>query len=181
MNSDDEFDTGSVVLDRTTLGSSLATRQLLPNNTYYWRVRAIDPDDNKGVWNEGEPFQKSFADQTVLGRSSIQNLHMFFPDADGITAGYQTTTRLVMWGPVPGASSYQVEVGAWTGAICNYNSPLTSITATTAWSPLGSSPSGDPYSTPALTAPANDSLFALSPTHQYCVRVRPHDRSDTMT
>ena len=113
VNSDDEFDTGSKVLDITTIGSSLTTRQLLPNNTYYWRVRAVDAHGHEGDWNVGATFQKSFADETVMGRTSVTNLRMLYPDADSGQPGHQTTTPVVVWDPVPGASGYNVEVGSW--------------------------------------------------------------------
>ena len=45
----------------STLGTSLSPgRASSTNNTYYWRVRAIDPSDNAGVWNEGPTFTKTF-------------------------------------------------------------------------------------------------------------------------
>jgi hypothetical protein len=181
VNSDDEFDTGSVVLDSTTVGSSLTPRELLPNNTYYWRVRAIDANGNEGVWNVGGAFQKSFADETALGHPSVTNLRMLFSDDDAGTPGHQTTAPVVVWDPVPGASSYDVEVGPWSGAACDFNNPLTSVTATTAWTPLGSAPAGDPYSTLAVPSPTHDSLKALAPPSSACVRVRPRDRSNSST
>jgi hypothetical protein len=184
VNSDDEFDTGSKVLDVTTVGSSLTTRQLLPNNTYYWRVRAVDQHGHEGVWNEGTPFQKSFADETVMGRTSVTDLRMLYADEDPGTAGYQTTTPVVVWDPVPGASGYDVEVGSWTGATCDYTNPLEVVTATSAWTPLASAPAGNgegPYSTSDFPTPAHDSLMARSAGNAYCLRVRPRDRSHSST
>jgi hypothetical protein len=181
VNSDDEFDLGSKVLDLTTVGSSLAPRELLPNNTYYWRVRAVDAHDHEGVWNYGGTFQKSFADETVMGRTSVTNLSMFYPDAAPGTPGHQTTTPIVVWDPVPGASGYDVEVGNWTGATCNYNNPLAMSTATTSWTPLGSAPDGHPYATLAFPNPVHDSLMAAGAGASYCFRVRPRDKSHSST
>ena len=39
----------------STLGTSLSPAVVLDNNTYFWRVRAIDSEGNAGVWNVGRP------------------------------------------------------------------------------------------------------------------------------
>jgi hypothetical protein len=103
---------------------------------------------------------------------------MFYADEDSGTSGYQTTKPLVVWDAVPGASSYDVEAGVWNGSACVFDNPLASVTATTAWTPLGKRGVGiSPYSTAGFANPLDDGIKALTPGAQYCVRVRPRDRS----
>ena len=52
-----------------SIGTSLAPKKVFPNNTYYWRVRALDPNGISGVWNLGPDFNKAF-------NPSIPNLHL---------------------------------------------------------------------------------------------------------
>ena len=108
---------------------------------------------------------------------------MLHPDDSG-APGHQTTTPVILWDAVPGASGYDVEVGNWTGSTCDYNSPLEVVTATTAWTPLSSGPAGDgegPYSTTDFPTPAHDSVKARTAGAAYCARVRPRDKSHSST
>ena len=59
------FATGSKVFSANTSATSFAPTQTLPNNTYYWRVRGVDPQGQAGPWNNGPPFDKTY-DQTVV-------------------------------------------------------------------------------------------------------------------
>ena len=75
--------------------------------------------------------------------TSIKNLRMRDNLADPGTdvdpaAGYQTRVPVVRWDPVPGASSYEVQVADWNGAACLWASTLyLKKTAVTEWTPLG--------------------------------------------
>ena len=61
VNSDVNFDPASkVCCSDKPISTTLTPLEVFANNTYYWRVRAIDRDGNAGVWNEGEPFVKRF-------------------------------------------------------------------------------------------------------------------------
>ncbi len=102
------------------IGTSHSPTKPLPDNTYYWRVRAIDVDGNVGVWNpsssDASRFEKVFDKAAALGRPSISNLHMRDNRSDPAPAG-PTQTPVVVWDQVPGASSYLVEVVAAPGLL----------------------------------------------------------------
>jgi large repetitive protein len=178
-----DFAPGSkVCCDGAVIGTSLTPTKPLPDNTYYWRVRPVDVDGNVGVWSPGEAvasrFEKVFDKAAALGRPSIANLRMRDDRNDPAPPG-PTQTPIVTWDPVPGASSYFVEVVPYAGTFCDWSAPRIdhwrSSTATTAWTPLG-------Y---RLTAPApypdkfrvqSDAARLVAGT-SYCVRVRA--KSDT--
>jgi hypothetical protein len=156
----------------TTIATSYSPTIALPNNnSYYWRVRAVDSSKNTGVWNEGPPFLKSF--DNVL--PSVKNLRMLdnpFPSE----GNFETSTPVVAWDPVPGASSYEVEVTPFAAG-CQWSVNVShwfSKTATTAWTPLGSGWNGiKPYQSPATVS---TDIPALIAGQEYCVRVTALDR-----
>jgi hypothetical protein len=185
VNSSSDFATGSrVCCNGTALGTSLSPTEVFGNNNYYWRVRAFDPFGNAGqwnVWNGGAPFTKSFDNVTP----SIANLHMRDNLTDPGTdvqpgvAGYQTNVPIVAWDPVPGATSYQVEVTPWSSAItdCNWSASSTvrwaSTTATTSWTPLADGWNGvKPYSPSGGSPSVSFDSPGLILDQEYCVRVR---------
>lgn len=162
--------------------NGLAPKLVFKDNSYYWRVRAVDAAGHTGVWNDGPDFTKRF------GVPSIQNLrmrdHLSDPGTDiapGLV-GYQTEVPIVAWDPVPGASSYTVEVVPYD-VTCNWTAPAfggawRSKTATTAWSPLGYRWNGVvPFG--SWTNVAVDPFTQLIPNQAYCVRVRPRDGDST--
>jgi hypothetical protein len=179
INSSSDFALGSkVCCSGTTIATSLSPTPPMKDNVYYWRVRAFDPDDNAGVWNYGPYFTKTFDKTAPAGPvtgTAIKNLHMrdnvtddtLTADADhNLANGYQTTVPLVTWDPVPGASSYEVQISFWNGTTC---APVakTMKTSVPAWTPLGSpgaNPAGTRFPTPASDLPP------LVP-DEYCVRV----------
>jgi hypothetical protein len=176
----------------TTLATSLSPPEQLNNNTYYWRVRAIDADGNAGQWNNGPSFFKTFANVPPTPAPSVKNLRMRDNLADpysGLDPGtvpypVSTGTPLVVWNPVPGASSYEVDVTPFEGAACNWSAVQsvhwTKMTATTAWSPLGWSWNNvKPFPNPHPVS--NDSITGLVSGWSYCVRVRPVDRASTIS
>ena len=189
VNPSEDFAIGSrVCCDEVITGSSLSPLRLLPNNTYYWRVRAIDMDGNAGVWNRGPDFRKGFDDVTP----TIPQLRLRDNVADRLpapgTSGLATTgAPVVEWDPVPGASSYEVRVAPWeTAGYCNWTASTigrptarTSLTATTAWTPLAQisrdTPVGNAY--PASLV-ATDQFWRLWDRTDYCVRVRARSDRD---
>lgn len=163
--------------------NALAPKLVFKDNSYYWRVRAIDAAGHTGVWNDGPDFTKTF------GIPSIQNLrmrdHLSDPGTDVVPEldGYQTEVPIVAWDPVPGASSYAVEVVPYENESCNWTAPAfagawRTKTATAAWSPLGYRWNGVvPFGT--WTNVAVDPFTTLVANRAYCVRVRPRDGDST--
>jgi hypothetical protein len=159
----------------TTTGTSLAPLQVLANNGYYWRVRAIDARGNAGVWNEGPRFTKAFDSVTP----TIPNLTV--RDASGKALGGvpETDAPIVTWQPVPGASWYEVqlapygEVGCDWSAVSKDPAALRAETATTAWTPLGNASAIGPKAWPSPERTA-----ALPTGVQYCLRVLARSDDD---
>ena len=160
--------------------TTFTPKETLPNNTYYWRVRAINAHGEAGDWNEGPSFVKTFSNYPDLSELGIKNLHMRDvsdpgTDVDLGTAGYQTHLPIIAWDPIPGASSYQVNVGKYDAGIdhCDFGDENSgrwlSNTASTYWTPLGSSPSSKPFpSGPSPSADGRNLIVGQA----YCVQVR---------
>jgi hypothetical protein len=181
INSSSDFALGSkVCCSGTTIATSLSPTDPMKDNVYYWRVRAFDPDGNAGVWNYGPSFTKTFDKTPPAGPvtgTAIKNLHMrdnltdttLTADANhDLSDGFQTTTPVVSWNPVPGASSYEVEISDWNGTTC---APvvLTAKTSVPSWTPLGGLPAANPATT-RFPDPASD-FPPIVPGGSYCVRV----------
>jgi large repetitive protein len=179
VNSSSDFAPGSKVCCAintttkvTTIGTSYSPTLALPNNRYYWRVRPLDSSRNAGQWSEGPEFIKGFDD---VEPKSIQNLRML--DNPSPTQGpFPTHVPIVAWDPVPGASSYEVEVTRyvegcqWTATAEHWRS----TTSTTAWTPLGWGWNNvKPYSSGVPVSVDSPSMIAG---HDYCVRVTALDR-----
>jgi hypothetical protein len=188
INPSVDFATGSkVCCSAATIGTSLSPSSVLKDNVYYWRVRALDPDGNAGVWNNGPSFTKTFDNVPPVTTPAIKNLHLRDNTADpGVdldsgTAGYQTEVPIVTWDPVPGASSYEADVAPYTSGVCNWTATSAQHhwrvdTAVNAWTPLGEGWNNvKPYSN--ALAVANESI-SLVP-GAYCVRVRARSDRDS--
>src|SRR5689334_13835138 len=149
INPSVDFALGSkVCCDKPTIGTSFSPTSVLKDNTYYWRVRALDPDGNAGVWNNGPSFVKTFDNVPPVTAPAVKNLHMRDNTSDpGVdldlgTPGYQTQVPVVTWDPVPGASSYEADVAPYQSGVCNWTATPTNHhwrvnTAVNAWTPLG--------------------------------------------
>ena len=157
----------------TTIGTTFSpTVVLRNNNAYYWRVRAVDASGNAGVWNVGPQFSKGF-DNVVPSVNNLRMLDNPFPSE----GSFETSTPIVKWDPVPGASAYEVEVTRYSGG-CLWSANTEhwrSKTATTAWTPLGSGWNGiKPFENERGVA---SDLPLLISGHSYCVRVTALDRA----
>ena len=181
VNPSEDFAPGSrVCCDETITGTSLAPLRVLPNNTYYWRVRAIDMDGNAGQWNAGPEFRKGFDDVLpTIPRLRVRDSQADRTPAVGASGFPTTDSPVIEWDPVPGAASYEVRVAPWEApGFCNWteNAPgkppaKTFLTATTAWTQLAPRVAGSPVGN-AFPFVANDLFWNLFPNTSYCVRVR---------
>ncbi len=169
----------------STLGLSLAPLVQLDNNTYYWRVRPIDPSGNAGSWSVGPSFTQTFANTPPTPAPSVKNLRVRdnvgdpYDGLDPASVPYPISTAapVLTWNPVPGASSYQVDVTPYEGGACDWSYPTTGhwvkTTTTNAWTPLGWSWNNvKPFPNAASVSNETTSLVAG---RTYCARVRPQD------
>ncbi|MGZ4318379.1 MAG: hypothetical protein ACXVRD_03525 [Gaiellaceae bacterium] len=190
VNSSVSFSAGSkVCCTGTTIGTSLSPPSVLKDNTYYWRVRALDPEGNAGLWNVGQSFTQAFDKGPPSGPvpgTSIKNVHMrdnvtddpVAADADhDLSDGYSTRVPVVAWDPVPGASSYEVQIADWNGTDgCLWaTASYLKKTSVPEWAPLGHA-----FANPVIWQGtlAQDTFDELSPS-TYCFRVRA--RADRAT
>jgi hypothetical protein len=187
VNPSADFAVGSrVCCNEPVMGTSHSPLRLLPNNSYFWRVRAIDVDGNAGLWNEGPAFRKDFDDvvPTIPDLRVRDNVADRTP-ANGSSGLPTTAAPVVSWSPVNGAASYEVAVAPWEG-FCNWTarSPVapsarTSVTAATSWTPLGPSTSARPVGN-AFPTVASDLGWRLWDDTSYCVRVRARSDRDAL-
>jgi len=188
VNSSVDFAPGSKVCCTTAvIGTSLSPTQVFKDNTYYWRVRALDASGNSGVWNAGPAFTKTFNKVPPTPGPSIKNLRLRDnvtdpgTDLDPGTAGYQTRNPALRWDPVPGAASYEVDVAPYESSTCNWSATQTTMwrvrTSIPYWTPLGTGWNNvKPYSD-ALSVSFD--VTTLQPGWSYCARVRARSDRDS--
>jgi len=183
VNSSIDFAPGSkVCCSQLTTSTSLSPTVVFRDNTYYWRVRALDAAGNAGVWNRGPDFVKTFDKVPPVTAPSIKNLHLRDNLADPGTdvdlglVGYQTKVPILKWDTVPGASSYLVDVSPFNGLTCDWGFAWRVVSSVPSWSPLGTGLNAPkPY--PDAMPVAVD-LVALALNQEYCVRVRARGERD---
>lgn len=185
VNSTDYWAPGSKVccdpisfsIAMTTYGTSYSPPVVLANNTYYWRVRALDSLGNAGPWAGGPQFTKGYGNNP-----SVSNLRLADLDLDPLPAGSTVAAPIVLWDPAPGASSYRVVVTPFAG-VCDWSASSSvrweKKTATPAWTPLGWNRgiNADPLS--RGISPSDDLITHLDEGQAYCVRVSPIDRASS--
>ncbi len=149
VNPTSDFSPGSkVCCTGTIIGASHAPTSMLKDNTYYWRVRALDAFGNAGQWNLGAPFTKTFdkvpPSRRQASRTSACGTTCPIPVA--ISKAGRLVTRLrfrsLPGSAVPGASSYEVDVFPFEGGICDWSDSdgfdnWRIKTATTSWTTRG--------------------------------------------
>jgi hypothetical protein len=186
VNSSSDFAPGSkVCCTQLTTSTSLAPTVVFRDNTYYWRVRAVDAAGNAGVWNLGSNFVKTFDKVPPVTAPSIKNLRMRDnltdpgTDVDLGTLGYQTNVPVLRWDTVAGASSYTVDVGPFNGTSCDYggNTAWRVTTSVPSWTPLGSGWNGvKPYPVEGMQVATDSTVLVLN--QRYCARVRARGERD---
>jgi hypothetical protein len=180
INSSSTFAPGSKwCCTAATIGTSLAPPTVLANDsTYYWRVRALDANGNAGQWNYGGQFTKAFDS----GKPSVPNVRVVAANGSPLAGTPATDTPIVTWDPVPGASRYEVQLGSYVSAgtwsYCDWSRvslpPWHAYTATTAWTPLGST--GLTPGPSAWPRPQVDQSLPVNAT--YCFRVLARSDND---
>lgn len=111
--SSQSFAADSIILTRSGITDNRAILLHLPDDTYYWRVRAIAPNETEGAWSTGNnSFTVRWLDPTWSDDSRI------YP-ADSSTQG----EFRIGWTPMPGASYYEVQVSTQAGCFWNADYP----------------------------------------------------------
>ena len=85
----------SVSVKMTTYGTSYSPPVVLPNNTYYWRVRAIDASGNAGPWAAGPAFAKAFANVPSTPAPVVDNLRLVDRNLDTLAPGQRSVVAAV--------------------------------------------------------------------------------------
>jgi hypothetical protein len=183
INSSVDFAPGSkVCCTPATIATSLSPKVGYRDDTYHWRVRAIDFGGNAGAWNLGQPFTKVFDKGPDVKGLSIKNLRLRDNLAESIPTGATTQVPVVAWDPVPGAASYFVQVVPIASGHCDWQNarPESGWAVTTAvpyWTPLGHPKRSVPPPYPdrrTVSADASSLVNGAS----YCVRVRARANRD---
>jgi hypothetical protein len=191
INPDSDWAAGSrVCCTGTTVATTMTLTESLRSNRYYWRVRGLDASGNAGPWvpagagKDANAFTKTFDNvcsselpENCIPQSqpSVTGLRVEDAEGNAVSAGSPTKSPIVRWDPVPGASSYEYDVVPLRNGGCDWTaggtSRLTGTTATTAWTPLGTTIVPRPYPD-ARSILATDQGRALVEGRSYCVRVR---------
>ena len=176
VNFSKDFAPGSrVCCSAPVIATSYSPTKLLPNNTYYWRVRAVNANGKAGDWSVAESFMKTFDTAPTVPAPSVKGLHVRdnFGDSGSSPPGVRTSVPILVWNPVPGASGYEVDVTPYVSGACDWTASSIaqwrSLTAVPAWTPLGTGlRANKPFSSPATVT---TDLARLSNGTAYCSRV----------
>jgi hypothetical protein len=177
----------SVCCSTTTVATGYSPPRPLPNNSYFWRVRAINAQGADGAWIPGTPFTQYFDTIPPIAASAptISNLHMRdeLSDNGPEPAGWATPSPILVWNPVAGAAAYDLDVYTMrpdTG-VCDiqwaksFAQDFHVVTPLTEWTPLAS-PGQLPYPSTGTTVEKSSDL---APGDHYCVRIRSVGATDS--
>jgi hypothetical protein len=185
VNSDDSFSAPPALSVSTIISTNYSPTQLLPADTYYWRIRAQDANGHFGAWVVAPGTLPSSTFTNNYDTSGISGLTMVDTSGNSVWASspLSTDTPIVSWSATPGAESYLIDVVPFSSGLCQWGSGAPSAwhdqTAATAWTPLGDGLSaGNPFPNPGHSSPTTDSS-ALAVGQSYCVRVRAQRASDS--
>jgi hypothetical protein len=141
------------LVDLTTANRRAAVTTVLPNQTYYWRVRAVSSTGSNGPWAAARSFDYDWSDS-----ASPQS------PGDGDTITYPDPI-LLNWTSVPQAQKYEVDVStdpSMQSSVSGF--PVT--TAATAYSPTSRLAPNTYYWT-VTPMDAENHLGAVSPTWSF--------------
>jgi hypothetical protein len=174
--SQDFNSSSSVCCSATTFATGFSPLTPLPNNTYYWRVRPINAQGDKGVWTQGSSFTQFFDTTPPLVAPTVTGLHMRdeLSDTGPKPAGWPTATPILVWNPVAGASQYELDIYNETNGVCDIQAATTDahvVTPLTAWSPWGNNNGPLPYPNAGAPFDAGGGPDLIAGDH-YCVRIR---------
>lgn len=122
VNTTPDFAPGSTFFKATTAGTAVSPTVPVPNNTYHWRVRAVDALDRAGAWATGT-FRKEFDDASSFQppRDTIPGLTLRDGTTDAVLPpGATTSSPIFTWAPVTGAAEYEVQVAPKNGEVCDW-------------------------------------------------------------
>jgi hypothetical protein len=194
VNSTADFESGSrKCCNDKPITTTLTPKEVFENNTYYWRIRAINSNLSTGQWNEGSSFVKTFDNYPDASELSIKNLRMRDTSDPGTdldddpTNGYQTELPILTWDPVPGAASYEVDIVPYNTPdapnLCDWGASSfnrwTVKTASVSWTPLGWGLLATPPFGSGISASKDQN--DLVPGESYCARVRARGGRVTLT
>ena len=122
----------------------------------------------------GPEFDKSF-DSVGFADQTIPNLHLRDNQSASLPTGATTSVPILVWDPVPGASSYEVQIVPFVFGGCNWTSTSTDTwrvrTAANAWTALGAGWNGQVPGGVSYPSASFDAGRALVSGQSYCVRV----------
>jgi hypothetical protein len=185
VNFSQDFNSSSRVYSATTDATGFSPVHPFPNNAYYWRVRPINAQGDKGVWTQGSSFTQFFDTTPPIPTPTVTGVHMRdeLSDTGPKPAGWPTAVPILVWNPVAGASLYDLDVFVMIGGVCDIQAAIQAhedmhvITPQTAWSPLGNGHGPLPYPNAGATFEAGGTLLTAG--HHYCVRIRAEGDTDS--
>ncbi len=181
VNTTPAFAPGSTFFKATVAGTAVAPTVPVPNNTYFWRVRAVDPDGRAGTYVSGS-FRKEFDDTTgaTPPRDTVPGLTLRDGATDAaLPVGSTTSSPTLSWTPVTGAAEYEVQVGPRDGEVCSWSTraaligsgytrnPFTDLRRV--GSPAAANPGAGDWPTPTRLA------YPFVDGQAYCVRMVARD------
>lgn len=182
INPAKEWTIGSkVCCNDPVVTTALSPTDLLPNNRYYYRVRAINVDGNAGRWTPAGDgttlfsFTKVFDNYEGSGLATVKNVRLLDNLGNALGLGGSTTSPIIAWDPVPGASKYEVVVTGPPPPCPSFDV----FTAVPAWTPLATGRKPPPYSVPGARV-SEEKLLCVG---RYSVNLRAYsddgiDRKD---
>lgn len=113
VSTSQSFADQSIMVHREGITDSRVALLHLPDDTYYWRVRAVTPNGTEGSWTTASnTFTVRWLDDAWNDPSRLQ-------PADSST---QSEVR-IGWTPMPGATHYEVQVATSAGCFWNPDVP----------------------------------------------------------